>query len=116
LLDEGSILQMHDPQAMPNTQRVFPQMAGQLTYSTSAYDAARGAHALLLLTEWPEFRDLDLARLRSLMEVPVLVDGRNLFDPGAAWQAGFEYFAMGREGAGVASDPSKANEHVKLPG
>ncbi len=116
LLEEGSVLQMYDPQAMPNTQRVFPETAGQLTYCNSAYDAVRGGHALLLLTEWPEFRDLDLARLRSLMEVPLLVDGRNLFDPGAVRQAGFEYFSMGREGVGVAVDPSKGNKHVKLPG
>jgi UDPglucose 6-dehydrogenase len=106
LLDEGSILQMYDPQAMPNTQRVFPEKAGQLAYCTSAYEAARGAHALLLLTEWPEFLELDLARLKSLMEVPALVDGRNLFDPGTVRQAGFEYFSMGREGAGAAAPPS----------
>ncbi|MGO8814902.1 MAG: UDP-glucose dehydrogenase family protein [Terriglobia bacterium] len=99
LLDEGAILRLYDPQAMPNTQRVLPPSAGQLTYSTSAYDAAKGAQALLLLTEWEEFRQLDLARVRNLMEVPVLVDGRNLFDPDAVRQAGFEYVSLGRDGA-----------------
>jgi UDPglucose 6-dehydrogenase len=100
LLDEGSLLRMYDPQAMPNTQGVFPEIPGRLTYCTSAYETARGAHALLLLTEWEEFRQLDLARLRDLMEVPVLVDGRNLYDPGAAREVGFEYVSIGRDQAG----------------
>jgi len=99
LLDEGSILQLYDPQAMPNTQRVFPETPSHLTYCTSAYEAAVGAHALLLITEWEEFRQLDLARLRALMEVPVLVDGRNTYDPRAAREAGFEYFSIGRDTA-----------------
>jgi len=100
LLDEGSLLRMYDPQAMPNTQRVFPETPGQLAYCASAYEAARGAHALLLLTEWEEFRQLDLVRLRDLMEVPILVDGRNLYDPGAVREAGFEYVSIGRDQAG----------------
>ena len=65
LLEEGSILRLYDPQAMPNTQQVFPETPGQLTYCPSAYEAARGAQALLLLTEWDEFRQLDLPRLRK---------------------------------------------------
>ena len=95
LLDEGSILRLYDPQAMPNTQRVFPASTERLTYCSSAYEAARGAQALLLLTEWEEFRQLDLLRVRELMEVPVLVDGRNLFDPDAVRKAGFEYVSHG---------------------
>lgn len=85
---------------MPNTQRVFPASNEQLTYCASAYDAAKGAQALLLLTEWEEFRQLDLARVRALMEVPVLVDGRNLFDPDTVRKAGFEYISLGRDAAG----------------
>jgi UDPglucose 6-dehydrogenase len=103
LRDEGCILRLNDPQAMPNTQGVFPEIPGQLTYCNSAYEAARGAHALLLLTEWEEFRQLDLPRMRDLMEVPVLVDGRNLWDPAAVQQAGFEYHSIGRGEAGHAA-------------
>jgi UDPglucose 6-dehydrogenase len=99
LLDEGSLLRIYDPQAIPNTQQVFPATPGQVTYCDSAYEAARGAQALLLLTEWEEFRQLDLTRMRDLMEVPVLVDGRNLYDPAAARQAGFEYISIGRGAA-----------------
>jgi UDPglucose 6-dehydrogenase len=99
LLDEGSILRLYDPQAMPNTQKVFPALTEQLTYCSSPYEAAQGAQALLLLTEWEEFRQLDLQRVRDLMEVPILVDGRNLFDPDTVRKAGFEYVSIGRDGA-----------------
>jgi UDPglucose 6-dehydrogenase len=103
LIEEGSLLQLYDPQAMPNTQRIFPGTPGQITYCSSAYEAAQAAHALLLLTEWDEFRQLDLHRLRGLVEVPVLVDGRNLYDPAAVREAGFEYISIGRDGAGSTS-------------
>lgn len=96
LRKEGAILQLHDPQAMPNMQGVVPQAAGRITYCPSAYAAARGAHVLLLLTEWDELRELDWLRVRALMEVPVLVDGRNLYDPDPVRKAGFEYFSIGR--------------------
>jgi UDPglucose 6-dehydrogenase len=99
LLDEGSVLRVYDPQAMPNTQAVFPTSTERLTYCSSAYEAAQGAQGLLLVTEWDEFRQLDLARVRESMEVPILVDGRNLFDPVAVRKAGFEYVSIGRDGA-----------------
>ncbi len=104
LLDEGSILRLYDPQAMPNTQAVFPPSTDRLTYCSSAYEAAQGAQGLLLVTEWDEFRQLDLTRVREVMEVPILVDGRNLFDPATVRKAGFEYVSMGRDKArGVAT-------------
>lgn len=98
LLDEGSILRLYDPQAMPSTQRIFPESTERITYCPSAYEAVRGAQGLLLLTEWEEFRQLDLGQVREVMEIPILVDGRNFFDPDAARAAGFEYVGMGREG------------------
>ncbi len=109
LREEGCILRLYDPQAMPLTQRLIPP-TDKIIYCTSPYEVAQGAHALLLLTEWEEFRGLDLARLRNLMEVPVLVDGRNLFDPDTIRQAGFEYFSMGRpdtKSAGLHSTPAQ---------
>ncbi len=102
LLDEGSLLRLYDPEAMPNTRQVFPPSTPGITYCASAYEAASGAQALLLLTEWEEFRQLDLARVREVMEVPILVDGRNLFDPEAVRKAGFEYVSIGRDGANPA--------------
>ena len=96
LRNAGAVLQLHDPEAMPNTRAALPPEAGRISYHESAYDAAKGAHALLVLTEWDEYRKLDLSRLHDLMEVPVLVDGRNIFDPESVQQAGFEYSCMGR--------------------
>jgi UDPglucose 6-dehydrogenase len=102
LQEEGCILRLYDPQAMPNAKKQLAETPGQLTYGASAYEAARGAHALLLLTEWDEFRQLDLSRLKSLMELPVLVDGRNLFDSATIRRAGFEYISIARDGANPA--------------
>ena len=98
LIEEGARLRVHDPQAVESTRREIPPQAGYLEYCDSAYDAAREAHALLILTDWNEYRDLDLARIHELMEVPVIVDGRNLFDPEVARSAGFEYVDVGRYG------------------
>ena len=81
LLEEGARLRVHDPQAMEASQQEMPPQAGRLEYCSSPYEAARGAHALLILTPWQEYRELDLAALHELMEVPVIVDGRNLLDP-----------------------------------
>jgi UDPglucose 6-dehydrogenase len=96
LLQEGVALRLHDPQAVENFRRVVPEDPPRLVYCTSPYEAARGAHALVVLTEWPEYGDLDLASLAAVMEVPCLVDGRNVLDPAAARAAGFEYVGMGR--------------------
>jgi UDPglucose 6-dehydrogenase len=96
LLGEGASLRLYDPRAAANLQCIHPEREGKIHYCSSAYDAASGAHALLLLTEWDEFRNLDLAKMRSQMEVPILLDGRNLYDPSQARAAGFEYISIGR--------------------
>jgi UDPglucose 6-dehydrogenase len=96
LLKDGANVRLYDPQAMPNMRKVFPEEPGRIDYCRSAAEVARGAHALLLVTEWDEFRKLDWVKLRQSMEVPVLVDGRNLLDPARMQEAGFEYFSMGR--------------------
>jgi UDPglucose 6-dehydrogenase len=97
LLADGIELRLYDPHAMPSLQLVFREEKGRVHYCTSAYDAARGADALLLLTDWEEFRQLDLARLSSEMQNPVLLDGRNLYDPCEVRAAGFDYISIGRK-------------------
>ncbi len=97
LQEEGARLRVHDPQAMGAAQHEVPTQPGRLEYCSSPYEAACEAHALLILTEWKEYRDLDFGRLRQVMEVPVIVDGRNLLDPDEVRSAGFEYVSMGRE-------------------
>ena len=92
LLQEGCEIRAYDPAAMEKTQQVLPGIA----YATDAYDAAKGADALLILTDWREFATLELGRLKSLMVYPIVVDGRNLYDPAAMAAAGFNYYSIGR--------------------
>jgi len=96
LLAEGASLQLYDPNAMPGVRNVFPPENYPIRYCSSPYEVAEGAHAVLVLTEWEEFRGLDLLRLREAMDVPVLVDGRNVYRPEAVRAAGFEYISIGR--------------------
>src|SRR5205807_5662380 len=90
LRDRQVRVQIYDPQAAAKMARAFPP-GDRISYAESSYQAARGAHALLILTDWAEFRALDLDRLRETMRTPVIVDGRNLFDPAAMAARGFEY-------------------------
>jgi len=81
---------------MAAVRAVFPEEPGRVAYSSFAYEAASGAHALLVVTEWDEFRQLDLDRVRGFMELPIIVDGRNFFDPKGIRKTGFEYYSIGR--------------------
>ena len=96
LLEEGARLRVHDPQALDVSERELPAQPNRLEYCRSAYEVARGAHALLILTPWPEYRQLDLAHLYELMETPMIIDGRNLLDPEVVRAADFEYVDIGR--------------------
>ena len=96
LLAEGARLRLHDPRAIAATKAVLPENGDTVVYCEDPYAAAEHAHGLLLLTEWPEYSTLDLRRLRDAMDVPVVVDGRNVFDPAAMSKVGFEYLCLGR--------------------
>jgi UDPglucose 6-dehydrogenase len=80
LLEKGAVLKLHDPQAMPLLRKVLPEQQS-LRYFESPYQAAEGAEALLILTDWPEYKALKWEQIRSRMSLPVIVDGRNLLDP-----------------------------------
>lgn len=92
LLREGATVRAYDPAAEVNARRILPDV----TYCPDPYDAARGSDAVVLLTDWDEFRALDLSRLRDIMRRPVLIDGRNLLDPEQAQALGFHYTGIGR--------------------
>lgn len=111
LRDEGAVLRLYDPKAIDNTKRVLPEQPERLSYCRDPYEAASGAHALLILTDWPEFRTLDFARIRNAMALPVLVDGRNLLDPTALAEHGFEYVCMGRPTALSPLPPSQEHKN-----
>jgi UDPglucose 6-dehydrogenase len=89
---EGAHVRAYDPQAINNARLVLPDIC----YCNDPYDAAEGCHALIITTDWEEFRSLDLARLRERMARPVLVDGRNVLEPTEACRHGFTYLGIGR--------------------
>jgi len=92
LLREGSNISAYDPLAADNFRKLFPSIA----YAPSAQDACKDADIVIFMTEWNEFREIDLAKLRKLMRGDILIDTRNIFLPGSARDAGFRYIGMGR--------------------
>ena len=95
LLEAGATVRAYDPIAMDEARRIYGDRAG-LVLSRDAYDAATGADALLIVTEWQEFRSPDFERLKQILAAPRIYDGRNLYDPAALARMGFEYVAIGR--------------------
>jgi UDPglucose 6-dehydrogenase len=96
LLGNGARVKAHDPVAAEVARKLFDGRGVELV--DEPYAAAEGADALLLVTEWNEFRQLDLARLKRTMRQPVLIDGRNVWDAAKARAAGFTYYGVGRNG------------------
>lgn len=92
LQNEGALVSGYDPVAMANAARANPQ----LHLVEDPYDLAGGVDALMVCTEWNEFKQLDLNRLRNLMAQPIVVDGRNIYDPNVMRELGFQYRAVGR--------------------
>ncbi len=93
LLSEGSSVVAYDPAAIPSAE---PLLRGDITFAQDAYAAADNSDALIILTDWKEFADLDLARLKKLLRYPIIVDGRNLYSPEVMQQFGFHYVSFGR--------------------
>jgi UDPglucose 6-dehydrogenase len=93
LLRKGAVVQAYDPVAMANAKRVLD---GGVVYATNAYGAARKVDGLAVLTEWNQFRSIDLKRLKLGMRRPVIVDGRNIWDPAKMRDLGFVYRGIGR--------------------
>jgi UDPglucose 6-dehydrogenase len=79
---------------MDRARQVLPEHG--MHYASGAYEACEGADALLLLTEWQDFRDLDFARIHEALRYPIVVDGRNLFPPKTMREQGFIYHSVGR--------------------
>ena len=97
LLDEGSYLRLYDPRAMENMKEIFPEKSPQISYVKSPYEAVKEANALLIITEWDEFKELDLKKIKEVMDNPIIIDGRNVYDPSEVRELGFEYYSIGRQ-------------------
>ena len=93
LLKGGAEIAVHDPEALARAQEVF---GNRITYHRANYDTLPAADALLIVTEWNEFRRPDFARMRDLMKTPLILDGRNLYEPAVMRQEGFAYYPIGR--------------------
>jgi len=92
LLKEGAKIKCFDPLAMDNTKKVFPN----ITYCENEYDAAKGSDCLVIATEWNQFRNLDLLRIKELLKTPILIDLRNLYELEKVKELGFTYEGLGR--------------------
>lgn len=88
----GATIAAYDPIAMDNASKILPD----IEYCESAYAAAEQADAMVLVTEWSEFKFLDFARIREMMRSPVIFDGRNMFDPVRMRDKGMQYYCIGR--------------------
>lgn len=92
LLAKGAKLRAYDPVAMKKAKNIFRK----IKYCASPYEAAKGADAILILTDWNEFKQVDFQKLNSLVKFPIIVDGRNLYEPKEMAEKGFIYWGMGR--------------------
>ena len=93
LLADGAAVHAYDPEAAKAAKRIF---GGRVTFAARSYDALVGADALVLVTEWNEFREPDFGKMRKLMRTPVVFDGRNIYNREQMKADGFTYFAIGR--------------------
>jgi UDPglucose 6-dehydrogenase len=93
LLDKYATVKAYDPEAMEEARDELPS---KVEFADTALDALRDADALILCTEWDEFREPNFDKMQSLMRQPIVIDGRNVYDPDAMKQRGFTYQSVGR--------------------
>jgi len=92
LQNEGAHIKAYDPQAMDNAAQLLPKVK----LCENPYQVAENAEALILITEWNEFKQINFSRIKELMKTPIIVDGRNLWDQDSLKKMGFEYYGVGR--------------------
>ena len=93
LQDEYAKISVYDPEAIENAKKILKG----IEYCETSYDAVKDANALMILTEWDEFREVDLKKVKRLMKEPIIFDGRNIFDPERVRNIGFNYLGIGRK-------------------
>jgi UDPglucose 6-dehydrogenase len=107
LVSEGCIIAAYDPAAAKRCEEIIPT-GPKMQYVDDLYAAAEDADALLILNDWQEFAELDLAKLHYTLRYPIVIDGRNLYDPEIMNKAGFTYLSVGRAGLSQPLDPVSA--------
>jgi UDPglucose 6-dehydrogenase len=93
LLEAGATVRTHDPEAIEEAKKIF---GSQIEYSTNQYEILENADALAVITDWNEYRNPDFERMRRCLKHPLVVDGRNLYNPLRMAAGGFIYFPLGR--------------------
>ncbi len=93
LIKEGVSIKAYDPKAMEKMKRIFPD----ITYCNDPYEVCNECDALVIITEWDEFRNLDIKKIKKLLVSPIIIDGRNMFDPEELKEEGFLYTGVGRK-------------------
>jgi UDPglucose 6-dehydrogenase len=96
LVADGARVRAFDPEATREAKAQLSDVGGQVTFCRRSYEACEGADALVLVTEWNEFREPDFDRVKSLLKTPVVFDGRNIYNPETLRRLGFTYFGVGR--------------------
>jgi UDPglucose 6-dehydrogenase len=94
LLDQGATVKVHDPEALENVKKIF---GDKIQYSDHQYDIVEGADALLILTEWQEYRNPDFEKVNKALKNKVIFDGRNLYGLDEMEELGFTYYSVGRK-------------------
>jgi UDPglucose 6-dehydrogenase len=98
LVGRGATVKAYDPVAMPEARRVFEGVA-RLSFVDHAGDALAGSDALVIVTEWKEFKSPDFDQIKGSLKQPVVIDGRNIYDPALMDSLGIEYAGIGRSGS-----------------
>jgi UDPglucose 6-dehydrogenase len=92
LKKQGAKIKAYDPHAMHNALKIMPD----IEYCRNPYDVAKSSDALIIITEWKEFSNLKLSKIRKLLKMPIIIDGRNIFEPTTMKKLGFIYSSIGR--------------------
>jgi UDPglucose 6-dehydrogenase len=95
LVAEGATIQTYDPVALENGKRILKDVP-EVKFTTDVYETAKDADLLIVVTEWNEFKEINLTKIKELMAKPNLIDGRNIYEPEKVKALGFTYFGVGR--------------------
>jgi UDPglucose 6-dehydrogenase len=93
-LKSGAKIEAYDPAAIERARGIFKD---KIIYAKSTYEAAENKDALIILTEWDQFRKINLPKIKKLLKNPIIIDGRNLFEPQKMSRLGFQYYSVGRK-------------------
>ncbi len=96
LLKEGAKLSLYDPEGMPEAKKIFKKYTKNISWFNDAYKSMKKSNALIILTEWNEFRALDISKVKKLLYRPIIIDFRNIYNPDELFKQGMEYYSVGR--------------------